>query len=181
MVHWKVTKGTKLGIVGLGGLGHMGLKIAHALGAEVSLFSRSKGKEAEAKSMGADKLILSDDKEQMAAVANYFDLIIDTAPNEHDISPYVECVAHDGTLVVVGLVGPTSEKLNTQPMIFKRKSVAGSVVGSIKEMQDLLDLAGKHGIGAEIEKIDIKDINEAYDRMEKSDVHYRFVIDSSTL
>eukprot|EP00388_Colpodella_angusta_P029104 GDKK01015480.1.p1 GENE.GDKK01015480.1~~GDKK01015480.1.p1 ORF type:complete len:160 (+),score=43.21 GDKK01015480.1:1-480(+) len=158
----------------------MGLKFAHAMGAEVSLFSRSKGKEAEAKAMGADRVIISTDKAQMDSVANYFDIIIDTIPVEHDISPYVNTLGLDGTIVMVGLVGPTAEKLNTAPLIFGRRSVAGSLIGGLKETQEMLDFCGKHGIVSEIEKIAIKDINTAYERMEKSDVRYRFVIDAAT-
>lgn len=170
LVHWKVGKGTKVGIVGLGGLGHMGLKLAFALGAEVTLFSRSAGKEEEARLMGAHKVVISTDAQQMAAVANYFDVIIDTVP-----------IGLDGTVVLVGHIGEISNKISTIPLIFKRKSVAGSVIGGIRETQEMLDFCGKHNIVSEIEKISFQDIDTAYGRMEKSDVRYRFVIDNTTL
>ncbi|MCQ9325608.1 NAD(P)-dependent alcohol dehydrogenase [Neisseria dentiae] len=178
---WKVGKGSKVAVVGLGGLGHMAIKLAHALGAEVSLFSRSPGKADDAYRLGADKVILSTDNAQMQAAANQFDLIIDTVPYEHDVNPYMPTLKLDGTLVFVGLVGDITPALSTIPMIFKRRNVAGSLIGGLKETQELLDFCGEHNIVSDIEVIDMKDINEAYERMLKSDVKYRFVIDMATL
>lgn len=178
---WKVGKGSKVAVVGLGGLGHMAIKLAHALGAEVSLFSRSPGKADDAYRLGADKVILSTDSAQMQAAANQFDLIIDTVPYEHDVNPYMPTLKLDGTLVFVGLVGDITPALSTIPMIFKRRNVAGSLIGGLKETQELLDFCGEHNIVSDIEVIDMKDINEAYERMLKSDVKYRFVIDMATL
>ncbi len=178
---WKVGKGSKVAVVGLGGLGHMAIKLAHALGAEVSLFSRSPGKADDAYRLGADKVILSTDNAQMQAAANQFDLIIDTVPYEHDVNPYMPTLKLDGTLVFVGLVGDITPALSTVPMLFKRRNVAGSLIGGLKETQELLDFCGEHNIVSDIEVIDMKDINEAYERMLKSDVKYRFVIDMATL
>ncbi len=178
---WKAGKGSKVAVIGLGGLGHMAIKLAHALGAEVSLFSRSPGKADDAYRLGADKVILSTDNAQMQAAANQFDLIIDTVPYEHDVNPYMPTLKLDGTLVFVGLVGDITPALSTIPMIFKRRNVAGSLIGGLKETQELLDFCGEHNIVSDIEVIDMKDINEAYERMLKSDVKYRFVIDMATL
>jgi len=179
--HWGVDQKSKVAIVGLGGLGHMGLKFAKALGAEVTLFTRSPGKEEDARRLGADHIVLSTDASQMAAVANTFDLIIDTVPYDHDLNPYTPTLALSGTMVLVGLVGDLENKLSTLPLIFGRKSVAGSVIGGIPETQEMLDFCGKHGITSDIEVIKIQDINNAYERMLKSDVKYRFVIDMASL
>lgn len=179
--HWKVTKGSKVAVVGLGGLGHMAIKLAHALGAEVTLFSRSPNKEADAKKLGADKVVISTDDNQMLEAQNYFDVIIDTVPYVHDVNPYVATLATNGTLVLVGYLGPLEPMLNSVPMIMGRKQVAGSLIGGIAETQELLDFCGKHNITSEVEVIPIQDINKAFERMLKSDVHYRFVVDMSTL
>lgn len=179
--HWKVGAGTKVAIVGLGGLGHMGLKLAKALGAEVTLFSRSPGKESDARRLGADHVVISTDAEQMAAVTGRFDLIIDTVPYEHDVNPYVPTLASGGTHVMVGYLGPLQTPLNTAPLVFSRKALAGSLIGGIAETQELLDFCGKHGITSDIEVINIQAINDAYERMLKADVKYRFVIDMASL
>ncbi len=179
--HWKAGKGTKLAVVGLGGLGHMALKLGNALGADVTLFTRSPGKEADARRLGAHNVLLSTDKAQMAAVKNRFDLILDTVPYAHDLNAYLPTLATSGTLVVVGYLGDLNPMLNTVPMILGRKSVAGSVIGGIAETQEMLDFCGKHGITSDIEMIKIQDINKAYERMLKSDVKYRFVIDMASL
>jgi alcohol dehydrogenase (NADP+) len=179
--HWRVREGTTVGVVGLGGLGHMMLKLAKALGANVTLFSRSPGKEQDAHRLGADNVVISTDANQMAAVNNKFDLIIDTVPYAHDINPYMPSLAINGTLVIVGFLGNLEPSLNTVPLIMGRKSVAGSAIGGIAETQELLDFCGEHGITADVEVIKIQDINEAYKRMLKSDVKYRFVIDMSSL
>ena len=179
--HWKVGPGSKVAVVGLGGLGHMALKLAKALGARVSLFTRSPGKEQDARRLGADDVILSTDADQMAAAAGRFDLIIDTVPNAHDLNPYLPSLAINGTLVLVGYLGNLDPLLSTVPLIMGRKSVSGSVIGGLAETQELLDFCGEHGITSDIEMIKIQDINEAYVRMEKSDVKYRFVIDIASL
>lgn len=179
--HWKVGKGSRVGVVGLGGLGHMGLKLARALGAEVTLFTRSPGKEADARLLGADHIVVSTRPEEMAAVAGRFDLIIDTVPYAHDLNPYIPTLTVSGTLVLVGYLGPLEPALNSAPMVYMRKSVAGSLIGGIRETQELLDFCGEHGIASEIEVIGMGEINEAYERMLKSDVKYRFVIDMATL
>jgi len=179
--HWKAGKGSHVAVVGLGGLGHMALKLAKALGANVTLFTRSPGKEKDARRLGADTVVLSTDAAQMAAVQGRFDLIIDTVPYAHDLNPYLPSLSLDGTLVLVGFLGDLNPMLNTVPLIMGRKSVAGSVIGGIPETQEMLDFCGKHGITSDVEVIRIQDINRAYERMMKSDVKYRFVIDMASL
>lgn len=179
--HWNVKEGSKVAVVGLGGLGHMAIKLAKGLGATVTLFSRSIEKTEDAKKLGADEVILSTDDEQMKAVKGAFDLIIDTVPYVHDINSYIFTLNISGTLVLVGYLGDLSPMLNTVPMILGRKSVAGSVIGGIAETQEMLDFCGKHNIVSDIEIIKMQDINEAYERMIKSDVKYRFVIDMASL
>ena len=179
--HWKAGPDSKVAVVGLGGLGHMAIKLAHALGSHVTLFSRSPGKMEDAKALGADEVIISTDQAQMEAAAGRFDLIIDTVPYEHDLNPYVGTLATNGTLVVVGYLGPLDPMLVTVPMIMGRKSVAGSLIGGIAETQELLDFCGEHNITSDIEVIKMQDINTAYERMLRSDVKYRFVIDMQSL
>lgn len=179
--HWKVGKDSKVAVVGLGGLGHMAIKLAHALGAHVTLFSRSTNKTQDALDLGADQVIISTEESQMESVMNTFDLIIDTVPYAHDLNPYVGTLATNGTLVVVGYLGPIDPMLVTVPMIMGRKTVAGSLIGGIAETQELLDFCGKHNIVSEVEVIKMQEINEAYERMLKSDVHYRFVIDMKSI
>jgi uncharacterized zinc-type alcohol dehydrogenase-like protein len=179
--HWKVGKNSRVAVVGLGGLGHMAIKLAHALGAHVSLFSRSTNKIEDAKALGADEVIISTDETQMEKAMGRFDLIIDTVPYAHDLNPYLGTLTTSGTLVVVGYLGPLDPMLVTVPMIMGRKSVAGSLIGGIAETQELLDFCGKHNITSDIEVIKIQDINKAYERMLKSDVKYRFVIDMKSL
>jgi uncharacterized zinc-type alcohol dehydrogenase-like protein len=179
--HWKVGKGTKVAVVGLGGLGHMAIKLAKGLGAEVTLFSRTPGKEKDGLELGADSVIISTDENQMNSVAGKFDLIIDTVPYVHDVNPYVTTLGISGTLVLVGYLGGLDPILNTVPLIMGRKSVAASLIGGIAETQEMLDFCGEHNIVSEIEIIKMQDINEAYERMLKSDVRYRFVIDMASL
>jgi len=179
--HWSAGKGTTVGVVGLGGLGHMALKLAGALGADVTLFTRSPRKERDALRLGANKVVISTDDAQMASAEGKYDLIIDTVPNVHDLNPYLPLLALDGTLVLVGFLGHLEPALDTVPLIMGRKSVAGSVIGGIAETQELLDFCGEHGITADVEVIEIQGINKAYERMLKSDVKYRFVIDTSSL
>lgn len=179
--HWGVKEGTRVAVVGLGGLGHMAIKLAKGLGASVTLFSRTPGKTQDALDLGADTVIISTDDAQMTAAKGSFDLIIDTVPYVHDLNPYIQTLAASGTLVLVGYLGPLDPTLNTAPMVVGRKALSGSLIGGIAETQEMLDFCGKHNIVSEIEMIAMADINEAYERMLKSDVKYRFVIDMKTL
>lgn len=179
--HWKVGPNSKVAVVGLGGLGHMAIKLAKGMGAHVSLFSRTPSKEQEAKDMGADEVIISTDEEQMNSVKGKFDVIIDTVPYDHDINPYILTLTISGTLVLVGYIGSMEDMLKTPPMILGRRSVAGSVIGGIAETQEMLDFCGEKNILPEVEMINMQDINDAYERMLKSDVRYRFVIDMQSL
>ena len=179
--HWKVGPNSKVAVVGLGGLGHMAIKLAKGMGAHVSLFSRTPSKEQEAKDMGADEVIISTDEEQMNSVKGKFDVIIDTVPYDHDINPYILTLNISGTLVLVGYIGSMEDMLKTPPMILGRRSVAGSVIGGIGETQEMLDFCGEKNILPEVEMINMQDINDAYERMLKSDVRYRFVIDMQSL
>jgi uncharacterized zinc-type alcohol dehydrogenase-like protein len=178
--HWKVTAGQKVGVVGLGGLGHMGVKFAHHFGAHVVLFTTSPGKTEDARRLGADEVVISKDAEQMAKHARSFDFILDTVSADHDLNAYINLLNVDGTLVQVGAPN------NPQPvaafgLIMGRRSVAGSLIGGIKETQEMLDFCGEHGIVSDIEMIKIQQINEAYERLLKSDVKYRFVIDMASI
>jgi uncharacterized zinc-type alcohol dehydrogenase-like protein len=179
--HWKVGKGSTVAVVGLGGLGHMALKLGKALGADMTLFTRSPGKEQDARRLGADSIVLSTDEGQMDAAKGQFDLIIDTVPYAHDLNPYLPALSLNGTLVLVGYLGGLEPMLSTVPLILGRRSVAGSVIGGIAETQEMLDFCGEHGITSDIEVINIQEINAAYERMLKSDVKYRFVIDLASL
>jgi uncharacterized zinc-type alcohol dehydrogenase-like protein len=179
--HWRVREGTNVGIIGLGGLGHMALKLAKGLGVNVTLFSRSPRKEKDARRLGADNIVISTDTGQMASVNGRFDLIIDTVPYAHDVNQYLPSLSINGALVLVGLLGNLDPTFNTVPLILGRRSVSGSAIGGIAETQELLDFCGSHGIAADFELIKIQDINEAYKRMLKSDVKYRFVIDMASL
>ncbi|MBL8527665.1 MAG: NAD(P)-dependent alcohol dehydrogenase [Burkholderiales bacterium] len=178
---WGAGPGKKVGVVGLGGLGHMALKLAKAMGAEVTLFSRSRGKEDDARRLGADHIVISSSDSEMQAAANTFDLIIDTVPYDHDLKPYIATLAAQGSIVLVGYVGVLEDKLDTVPLLFHGRSLGTSLIGGLAETQEMLDFCGQHGITSDIELIDIKDINLAYARMLKSDVKYRFVIDLATL
>jgi uncharacterized zinc-type alcohol dehydrogenase-like protein len=179
--HWKIGKGSKVAVVGLGGLGHMGLKFAKALGADVTLFTRSPGKEDEARRLGADHVVLSTDPAQMQAVAGQFDFILDTVPHQHDLNPYLLTLKLNGVHVLVGLVEPIDPPVHAGTIIFGRRSIAGSLIGGIAETQEMLDFCAEHGISSDVEMITMQDINEAYERMLRSDVRYRFVIDLASL
>jgi len=179
--HWKIGENHKVAVVGLGGLGHMGLKFAKAFGADVTLFTRSAGKEEEARRLGADHVVLSTDEEQMKAVANSFDFILDTVPSQHDLSPYIATLKLDGTLCLVGQLEPIEPTIHSVNLIMGRKSLTGSGIGGIAETQEMLDFCAEKGVTCDVEMIDIQGINEAYDRMLKSDVKYRFVIDIASL
>ena len=179
--HWNVGKGSKVAVIGLGGLGHMAIKLAKGLGADVTLFSRTPDKTKDALELGADAVVISTDGEQMNTVRGKFDLIIDTVPTIHDVNPYVATLNLNGTLVLVGYLGGLEPILNTVPLILGRKSIAGSLIGGIAETQEMLDFCGEHNIVSEIEVIKMQEINEAYERMLRSDVRYRFVIDMASL
>jgi len=179
--HWNVGKDSTVAVIGLGGLGHMAIKLAKALGAKVTLFSRSPDKEKDAKDLGADEVIISTDAVQMKSVTGKFDLIIDTVPYIHDVNEYIPTLTINGTLVLVGYLGGLDPILNSVPLIMGRKSVAGSLIGGIAETQEMLDFCGEHNLVSEIEIIKMQDINVAYERMLKSDVRYRFVIDMASL
>jgi len=179
--HWNVGKGSKVAVVGLGGLGHMAIKLAKGLGAHVTLFSRSPNKEQDALALGADQVIISTDPEHMKKVKGEFELIIDTVPYAHDLNIYISTLSASGTLVLVGFLGSLEHELNTAAMVTGRRAISGSLIGGIAETQEMLDFCGAHNITSEIEIINIKDINEAYERMLKSDVRYRFVIDMASL
>jgi uncharacterized zinc-type alcohol dehydrogenase-like protein len=178
--HWKVGPGMKVGIVGLGGLGHMGLKFAHAFGAKVTLFTTSAGKEADAKRLGADEVVISKNAEVMAKQANSFDFILDCVSAPHDMNQYLGLLRLDGTLCMVGL---PDEPLSVSAFstVTNRRRLSGSMIGGMKETQEMLDFCAEHDIVSEIELISMDKVNEAYERVLKSDVKYRFVIDASTL
>ena len=178
--HWKAGPGKKVGIVGLGGLGHMGVKLAHAMGAHVVLFTTSPGKVEDAKKLGADEVVISKDKDQMAAHASSFDFILDCVAAQHDINEYLALLKRDATLCQVGAPeDPLAVAVFS--LIYARRNFAGSLIGGIPETQEMLDFCGEHNITSDIELIDIQDIEKAYGRMLKSDVKYRFVIDMASL
>lgn len=179
--HWGVGRGSKVGIVGLGGLGHMGVKLAHAFGAETLVFTTSPGKVDDAKRLGADDVIISKDDAAMAKHVASFDFILDTVGNSHNLDPYMSLLARDGTLCLVGAPEHAHPSPSVWNFLIKRRSLAGSAIGGIRETQEMLDFCGKHGIVSDIEKIPMSGINDAYERMLKSDVKYRFVIDMATL
>lgn len=179
--HWKIGPGHKVAIVGLGGLGHLGLKFAKALGADVSLFTRSAGKEEEARRLGADHVILSTDPAQMASASNRFDFILDTVPSAHDLNPYLATLKLDGTHILVGQLDAIDPPLLGVMLMAGRKSLAGSGAGGIAETQEMLDFCAERGIACDVEMINIQDINAAFERVLKSDVRYRFVIDMASL
>lgn len=178
--HWKIKKGDVVGVIGLGGLGHMAIKFAHALGAKVVMITRTPAKGKDAKALGADEVLISSDKPAMEKCANKFDLLINTIPVRHDLNPYINLLKRDGTMVIVGAVEPV-EPVNGGSLIFGRKRIAGSLIGGLPETQEMLDFCGKHNIVPDVEVIDIKNINDAFDRTIKGDVRYRFVIDMGSL
>ncbi|WP_233884954.1 NAD(P)-dependent alcohol dehydrogenase [Paraburkholderia flagellata] len=178
---WGAGPGKKVGIVGLGGLGHMGVKLAHAMGAHVVLFTTSPSKIEDGKRLGADEVVISKDPEQMKAHANSFDLIVNTVAAQHDLNPFIELLRRDGTMTLVGAPEHDHPSPQVFNLIMKRRRLAGSLIGGIAETQEMLDFCGKHGITSDIEMIKMQDINNAYERMLKSDVKYRFVIDLDSL
>lgn len=178
--HWKVGKGQKVGVVGLGGLGHMGVKFAKALGAHVVLFTTSPGKSADARRLGADEVVISRNAEEMAKHASTFHFILDTVSGDHDLNSYLSLLKLDGSLVLVGAPEKPAP-IAAFNLIMPRRRVAGSAIGGIRETQEMLDFCAEKGITADIEMIPIQKINDAYDRLLKSDVKYRFVIDMASL
>lgn len=178
--HWKVGKGHKLAVVGLGGLGHMAVKFGVAFGAEVTVLSTSASKKEDALKLGAHKFIVTKDPEQLKSVMGYFDFILDSVSAEHDYNAYLGLLKTSGVHICVG-APPTPTQIHAFSLIAGRKSLAGSMIGGIPETQEMLDFCAEHNIVSEIELIDIKEINNAYARMLKSDVKYRFVIDMATL
>jgi uncharacterized zinc-type alcohol dehydrogenase-like protein len=173
---WNVGPGSKVAVIGMGGLGHMAIKLAVAMGAHVTVLSRTEQKKADAQQLGADDFIISTDAESMQQSANRFDLILDTVPVKHDVTPYLPLLKVDGTLTLVGQVGPVAE-VNTVPLIMGRRRIAASLIGGIAETQEMLDFCGRMNILPEVEMITMENINEAFERLEQADVHYRFVID----
>ncbi|MES1974806.1 MAG: NAD(P)-dependent alcohol dehydrogenase [Pseudomonadota bacterium] len=177
---WNVGPGSRVGVIGLGGLGHMAVKLAAGLGAHVTVLSRTTDKQADAIALGADRLLASTDAEAMAAAASSFDLIIDTIPVRHDVSPYIPLLDNDATLVIVGQLGLIEEQ-STIPLLMGRRRLSGSPIGGIAETQEMLDFCARMNILPECEMIRMDEINHAFDRMERADVRYRFVIDMATL
>jgi uncharacterized zinc-type alcohol dehydrogenase-like protein len=180
MRHWGVTKGKKVGVVGLGGLGHMGVKFAHALGAHTVVFTTSTSKKDDALRLGADEVVLSRDANEMQKHASSFDFILDAVAAEHDINAYISLLGRDGNLTMVG--APEKPLLvSVFGLIFARRSFSGSLIGGINETQEMLDFCGQHNITADVEVIPIQKVNEAYERLVRSDVKYRFSIDMASL
>ncbi len=178
--HWKVGKGQKVGIVGLGGLGHMGIKLAHAMGANVVLFTTSANKREDALRLGASDVVVSKHQSEMDKHLNSFDFILDTVSAQHNVDAFLQLIKRDGTLCMVG-ASPEPLPVQVFSLIMKRRQFAGSLIGGIAETQEMLDFCGKHGLTSDIELIPIQKINEAYERMLRSDVKYRFVIDIASL
>ncbi|HXS75771.1 MAG TPA: NAD(P)-dependent alcohol dehydrogenase [Terracidiphilus sp.] len=180
MKHWGVAKGKKVGVVGLGGLGHMGVKFAHALGAHTVVFTTSPSKKEDALRLGADEVVISKDANEMNKHAGSFDFILDAVAAEHDLNAYINLLARDGNLTMVG-APQTPLPVAVFGLLFRRRSFSGSLIGGIAETQEMLDFCGKHNITSDVEVIPIQKVNEAYDRVVKSDVKYRFSIDMASL
>jgi uncharacterized zinc-type alcohol dehydrogenase-like protein len=180
MHHWGVTKGKKVGVVGLGGLGHMAVKFAHALGAHVVVFTTSSSKKEDALRLGADEVVISRNEDEMLKHADSFDFILDAVAAEHDINAYINLLRRDGNITLVG-APPNPFAVAAFSLIMRRRSLSGSPIGGIAETQKMLDFCGEHNITADVEVIPIQKINEAYDRLLKSDVKYRFSIDMASL
>ncbi|MCJ8142222.1 NAD(P)-dependent alcohol dehydrogenase [Ancylobacter sp. A5.8] len=179
--HWKAGPGKKVGIVGIGGLGHMGVKLAHALGAQVVAFTTSPSKHAEALRLGADLAVTSTNPDEMAAHAGSFDFILNTVAASHNLDAFTTLLKRDGTLTLVGVPEHPHPSPSVFPLVFGRRAIAGSLIGGIAETQEMLDFCAEHGITADVEMIAMQDIEVAFARMLKSDVKYRFVIDMETL
>lgn len=180
LMHWGVKPGMTVGIIGLGGLGHMGVKLSHAMGAKTVMITTTKDKGADAVKLGADEVLLSTDAVAMQKMINQFDFLLNTIPAPHDYNHYLNLLKVDGNMCIVGSIGPNAA-LNTEPLVYGRRSIAGSLVGGIKETQEMLYFCAKHQIVADIELINMDQINTAFERILKNDVKYRFVIDMSSL
>ncbi len=178
--HWGIKKGDKVGIVGLGGLGHMGIKFAHAMGAETYMITTSPSKAEDAKKLGADAVLISKEEKEMKEHAGSFDFLLNTVPVKHDINPYLKLLKRDSTMVMVGAIEPL-EPMNGGNLIMGRKRVAGSLIGGIKETQEMLDFCGENNITCDVEMIEMQEINTAFERVTDNDVKYRFVIDMKSL
>lgn len=178
--HWKAGKGQKVGVIGLGGLGHMGVKFAKALGAHTVMVTTSPEKGKDAIRLGADEVLISKDADAMAKESGSFDFLLNTIPVGHDVNPYMKLLKLDGTMAMVGVLTPL-EAVNGSSLIFGRKSLAGSAIGGMPETQEMIDFCAGHGIVADVEMVRIQDVNEAYERMLRNDVRYRFVIDMASL
>ncbi len=179
--HWKAGPGSKVGVVGIGGLGHMGVKLAHAMGAHVVAFTTSDSKRQAALELGADEVVVSRNADEMTAHAGSFDFILNTVAASHVLDDYTSLLKRDGTMVLVGVPEHPHPSPNIGNLIFKRRAIAGSLIGGIAETQEMLDFCAEHGIVSDIEMIRAQQIDEAYDRMVKGDVKYRFVIDNRSL
>ena len=177
---WNVKAGDKVGVIGLGGLGHMGIKLAVAMGAEVVMITTSESKATDAKRLGAHSVLISKDAEAMEAQAGTFDFLLNTVPVAHDINPYIALLKYKSTMAIVGAIAPLPE-LDGPGLVMGGKRVVGSLIGGIKETQEMLDFCAEHNIVSDVEMIDMQEINEAYDRIVKADVKYRFVIDMKSL
>lgn len=178
--HWQVKAGDKVGIIGLGGLGHMGIKFAHAMGAKVVMITTSAAKGQDAPLLGADEVLISTDQSQMDLHKNSFDFLLNTIPVGHDVDPYLNLLKRDKTMVMVGAIEPLTN-LNSGILVRKRRNITGSLIGGIRETQEMLDFCGEHNVLPEVELIDIQNINAAWDRVVKADIKYRFVIDMESL
>jgi uncharacterized zinc-type alcohol dehydrogenase-like protein len=179
--HWRVGPGKKVGIVGIGGLGHMGVKLAHAMGAHTVAFTTSESKRQDALNLGADEVIVSRNRDEMKAHTGSFDFILNTVAASHDLDAFTRLLKLDGTLTLVGVPEHPHPTPDVSALIFKRRSIAGSLIGGIAETQEMLDFCADRGIVSDIEMIRIQQIDEAYERMQRSDVKYRFVIDNASL
>ena len=179
--HWKVGSGQKVGVIGLGGLGHMGVKFAKALGAQVVMITTSPEKGKDATRLGADEVLVSRDAEAMAAHGGSFDFLLNTIPVPHDLNPYMQLLKRDSTMALVGVLTEIEPPLAGSSVIFGRKSLAGSAIGGMVETQEMIDFCAEHGVVSDVEVIEMSTVNEAYERMLKNDVKYRFVIDMATL
>jgi alcohol dehydrogenase (NADP+) len=178
--HWKIKEGDKVGIIGLGGLGHMGIKFASAMGAQVVMITTSPSKAKDAKRLGAAEVLISKNEEEMEQHKGSFDFLLNTVPVSHDYNPYLQLLKRDATMVLVGAIEHL-EKMHGGNLIMGRKRVAGSLIGGIKETQEMLDFCGKHNIVSDVEMIPMQEINKAYERVQDNDVKYRFVIDMASL
>ncbi len=179
--HWKVGPGMTVGVAGIGGLGHLAVKFAHAMGAHVVALTTSESKAAVALKLGADEVLITKDAEAMKASRDRFDVILSTLPGDHDMNPYIKLLAFEGTYVVVGAINDMTHPLALPLLLGRRKSIAGSNIGGMKETQEMLDFAGEHGITADIELINADQVNDAYKRVVANDVQFRFVIDTATI